>query len=477
MIKHAQNILLLAVIWIIAAIHATAQPAADLEAFKRTPILHNGRIKPIDTLARSILQDIHGSPHLGNISASAWLLEVTTSPKKSVLAPVFLEQNSEVKEFLALDTTQKYFPALTLGEAFAEKSAAIENLLAADPNTLTPTQQDVLSLYAKTLYFTSLLEGRALESAKDSNPYRIEAELLYNACKPYNWALTFYALAIILSLLCFVPKIKFKITHMKKAALIFALAGTTMHGLAIATRIFILARPPVGTLYESVLFVSLICALIAIILFLKRAHISHLLAGTITAFILLFIAPQTAVGETMDTLSAVLNTNFWLATHVLCITIGYSVSLIAGCTAHFALARPSDELGRSIYRLSLLALLFTTIGTILGGIWADQSWGRFWGWDPKENGALLIVLWLIWLQHGKISGKISLRTFLAGMAAINIIVALAWFGVNLLSTGLHSYGFTNRMGLSLLAFCTIEVILIGLLWIFMPKINLKKIKS
>ena len=166
----------------------------------------------------------------------------------------------------------------------------------------------------------------------------------------------------------------------------------------------------------------------------------------------------------MSMLIAVLNTNFWLATHVLCITAGYGFGMVAGIIAHVylimrCLSRDADktrQVLRGGYGTALIALLFTSLGTILGGIWADQSWGRFWGWDPKENGALLICLWLIWLLHGRISGRFNERGFAVGLAMLNVVVALSWLGVNLLATGLHSYGFTDKAALSLGLFCAVE---------------------
>ena len=125
----------------------------------------------------------------------------------------------------------------------------------------------------------------------------------------------------------------------------------------------------------------------------------------------------------------------------------------------------SNGIVRSIYITSLVALLLTAVGTVLGGIWADQSWGRFWGWDPKENGALLIVLWLIWAHHGRIGGHLPPLLFNAALAFLNVIVALAWFGVNLLSVGLHSYGFISGIATGLAVFCGGETLLIYGLWL------------
>ncbi len=118
---------------------------------------------------------------------------------------------------------------------------------------------------------------------------------------------------------------------------------------------------------------------------------------------------------------------------------------------------PEQTLFKNIHSAALLALFFAGIGTVLGGIWADQSWGRFWGWDPKENGALLIVLWLIWVLHGRISGQLKHQGTLYGLCFLSVILALSWFGVNLLGVGLHAYGFTDSATWSLGLFTIVEI--------------------
>ena len=105
-------------------------------------------------------------------------------------------------------------------------------------------------------------------------------------------------------------------------------------------------------------------------------------------------------------------------------------------------------------------LLFTFLGTMLGGVWADQSWGRFWGWDPKENGALLIILWTAITLHSRIAGYI--KDFGLAIFAIigTVVVMVSWFGVNLLGVGLHSYGFTQGLAMNLLSYILFELIFI-----------------
>ena len=126
---------------------------------------------------------------------------------------------------------------------------------------------------------------------------------------------------------------------------------------------------------------------------------------------------------------------------------------------------------KALFSTLAAGLIFSFIGTMLGGIWADQSWGRFWGWDPKENGALLIVMWLLMMLHLKISGWVKGAGYALGLVLANITVALAWFGVNLLSVGLHNYGFTEGAAFNLLIFIIFELLFGSLLYAKIRLIN------
>jgi len=244
--------------------------------------------------------------------------------------------------------------------------------------------------------------------------------------------------------------------------------GCLVHLYAIINRMIIMQRPPVSTLYESIIFVGFITVLLSIIIEFLRKNTSGIFIGSTIGSFLLFVSfGYAADGDTLGMLVAVLNSNFWLATHVVTITIGYGVTVVASMLAHLYLIRriidPNEkkQLKRiydSLLGVTLFALFFTLFGTILGGIWADQSWGRFWGWDPKENGALLIVLWLIMMLHLRVTGLIRPIGFCFGMVFANITVALAWFGVNLLNVGLHSYGFTDNVAMNLFLFILIELL-------------------
>lgn len=303
---------------------------------------------------------------------------------------------------------------------------------------------------------------------KDISPQRLQAELLYNQILPYKISMGFYGFSLLILALGFVKQ------HRWFSRVIFGslCLGAIFHVLGIGLRVFILQRPPVSTLYESILFVGAVCVIYGIVAYLRKREIYWLyIAAGIGVFFHLVGFSHNQEGDSLLMLSAVLNTNFWLATHVICITIGYALCLIASVIAHYALGRviittavePETTIFKSLHTVALLALLFSSVGTVLGGIWADQSWGRFWGWDPKENGALLIVLWLIWIIHGRISGQMNKIWMTAGLAYLSVIVSLSWFGVNLLGVGLHSYGFTDSAVWSLAVFIGLETLVIWVL--------------
>ena len=198
---------------------------------------------------------------------------------------------------------------------------------------------------------------------------------------------------------------------------------------------------------------------------MKLSSFTHLSVGRRLAFgfATLVIAHHLALaGDTLERMRAVLDSNFWLAPHVVTIAVGYSATFLAGflaliyvlrgaCTRSLD-QRTAEALARMVYGIVCFATLFSFLGTVLGGIWADQSWGRFWGWDPKENGALIIVLWNSLILHARWGGLVKARGLMVLAIFGNVVTAWSWFGVNMLGVGLHSYGFMDAAFWWLLAF-------------------------
>lgn len=264
-----------------------------------------------------------------------------------------------------------------------------------------------------------------------------------------------------------------------------------VHTFGLIYRMILEGRPPVTNLYSSAIFIGWGACLLGLVLErIYRVGLGSAVAAC-TGFITLFIAHNLALGgDTMEMLRAVLDTNFWLATHVTTITLGYSSTFVAGLLAiayivlgiFTPLLTPPDQrntavqtapgnldlgkaLSNMVYGIICFATLFSFIGTVLGGIWADQSWGRFWGWDPKENGALLIVLWNAIILHAR-WGRIVRERGLMNLAIFGgVITAFSWFGVNMLGIGLHSYGFMDAAFKWLMLFTAsqLAIICLGLL--------------
>ncbi|MCG3177796.1 MAG: Cytochrome c biogenesis protein CcsA [Phycisphaerae bacterium] len=252
----------------------------------------------------------------------------------------------------------------------------------------------------------------------------------------------------------------------------FWLLALTMvvHTLGLAARIYMQGRPPVTNLYSSAIFIGWGVTVLALILEVLFRNAIGSVAAAFTGFCTLLIAQNLSVdGDTMATLQAVLATNFWLATHVVCVTLGYATTYLAALLAVIYIlggvfttairGKLAADLSRMIYGTICFALFFSFIGTVLGGIWADQSWGRFWGWDPKENGALIIVIWNALILHARWDGMVR-RRGLAVLTVFGIVVTTwSWFGVNQLGVGLHSYGFRAGAMTWILAVVALSVLI------------------
>ena len=291
----------------------------------------------------------------------------------------------------------------------------------------------------------------------------LSAEVWFNHVDPFYRAELLYGLALLAALAAIASGRR----GPARVAWALSLPALLIHTYGIAARMLIMHRPPVTNLYSTFLFVAWAGVLIGLAVERLQRNRLGLLAATAAGLSLLLTAGRfSADGDTMGVMVAVLDSNFWLATHVVTISLGYAGCCISGLLAHVYLLQalrrgPDDprlaETFRAVLGTQAFGLLFSFVGTMLGGVWADQSWGRFWGWDPKENGALVIVLWSALLFHARLGGMIGSRGFAAGSVLGVIAVLLAWLGVNLLGVGLHSYGFTSGVARGVLIACALEL--------------------
>jgi ABC-type transport system involved in cytochrome c biogenesis permease subunit len=284
---------------------------------------------------------------------------------------------------------------------------------------------------------------------------RASFEFLFNRLQPFGQSMTLYVLAFLLACASWLGASSLLSSLLRRSAFYVLLLALAIHTFGLVSRMYLQERPPVTNLYSSAIFIGWGAVIVALILErIFRDGIGAACAGAI-GFVTLIIAHHLAgSGDTLEMLQAVLDTNIWLATHVVAITTGYSAMFLAGMLAIIYVVRgvftgslkkqTADSLARMTYGVVCFATLFSFVGTVLGGIWADQSWGRFWGWDPKENGAVLIVLWCAIILHARWGGFIRQRGLMIMALFGNIVTSFSWFGVNMLGVGLHSYGFMQK---------------------------------
>ncbi|MFO0810718.1 MAG: cytochrome c biogenesis protein CcsA [Gemmataceae bacterium] len=285
-------------------------------------------------------------------------------------------------------------------------------------------------------------------------------EVLFNRVAPFISCSGLYVIAFILAAASWVvfPD------PLRRAAVGLLMTTLVVHTAALLVRMYLLDRPWVfvTNLYSSAVFIGWAAVLLGLTVELVFGRGLGTAVAAIMGFASLLIAHFLGMdGDTLQMMQAVLDTNFWLSTHVTVVTLGYAATYIAGFfgIAYIATVVVRDNLDAPtaralsgvIYGIVCFATLASFLGTVLGGIWADQSWGRFWGWDPKENGAVLIVIWNALILHARWGGMVKARG-VAVLAVLGCIVTTwSWFGTNQLGVGLHAYGFRSGMAATIVA--------------------------
>lgn len=294
------------------------------------------------------------------------------------------------------------------------------------------------------------------EVAKSNNPElynhdsRLKLEVHYNHFHPFRWAYILYMLASVLLLLVWTMNKP----GLMKYAWILASLGFVLHTYGFGVRMYLMGRAPVTNMYETVVWMSWGAVVFAAILEMIYKFRVIFFAGTLGAMVALIIADSApaVLDPSLQPLEAVLRSNYWLTIHVMTITISYAAFFLAFVLGDMGLVyfirgekQFEDKLQKistSIYRAMQIGIAFLAPGIILGGIWADYSWGRFWGWDPKETWALIVLLGYLAVLHGRQAGWFRKFGMIASGVVTFSLVIMAWYGVNfVLGAGLHSYGF------------------------------------
>lgn len=363
---------------------------------EKVPVCYEGRCRPFGTLPES-LQKIHALPVLPmraakwEEQAGCWL----------PLSAIYNEENTTVYSDHFLES---------LRNASGEKELAA--LLFSEYRSIAGT------VYKETASGKTLRYPTTRQLALELYLHRL----------PLKWVIfSAYLFAALLLAL-----------RRKKTGLGFLLTAFFIHTCLLAVRCYLLGRPPVSNMDETLLFAPWAGVLIGFV-FYKSKYV--LICSALSAAALALFLPARL---DLEPAQAVLNSQYWLIIHVMMVVGSYGVFLLAGGLGHLFLLQksPSPQFEKILLRTMYLGTALLILGTILGGVWAAQSWGRFWDWDPKESWAFISSgLYLAWIHAYKFK-KIGGNGLALGAIIGLMAITFTWYGVNyILGTGLHSYGF------------------------------------
>jgi ABC-type transport system involved in cytochrome c biogenesis permease subunit len=460
--------------------------AENDKSYDSLAIQHRGRVKPFFGFTQEMTASLTGRtkvavPDQGRLDSRRFILSLWQNPAGWEDQPVILVDNAALRKEVGLEGTGRFYSFQQLNALPRLSQLAAEADAARASGTATPVPP--LASAAQTVrmrlaIFSSLRSGEAfrvlpppegsrpeaswapapfqpadsiriLQARGDFSPAKLKAESFYFNFHPFRWAWV----AWLLSAICLWTSGRTVSGLGRRLGWLSALAGFLLLVGGIALRVWLAGRPPVTNMYESILWVAFGTALFALIFSFRHRSQAYLLAAAPVVILSLIASDlQPAVLDpAMNPLVPVLRSNFWLTTHVLTVTLSYGAFALAAALGHFLVIgaiRKNSPLSNDdpgvlhLYRSLQIGILLLAIGVILGGVWANYSWGRFWDWDPKETWSLVALLSYVVLLHGRLAGWWTGYGLAVGSIAGFLTILMAWYGVNfVLGKGLHSYGF------------------------------------
>lgn len=425
--------------------------AEEKELFREVPVSYKGRIRPFESYARSLQQE-------SKVFLDANLLLLPSRHRNGQWLPLILLDKEELN--FTLYSEQSFQKIKNAYKNWKEKPDRLAEAL-----------------------------GEAYQEI-EGLPIARGSSLTY----PSRWQLKAEVFAIqtpliSIAILSYVLSLFFLLIPNRKAGflgILFLTIAFSIHTLSLLLRTYILGRPPVSNMFETVVYVPWIAILASFLLARRYMTRYPLIASTILTIILLSILEFTHLSDSFENVQAVLNSQFWLIIHVLMIVGSYGILLLAGLLGHIYLVchffRSSflEPLKKSLLQAIYLGVALLIPGTILGGVWAAQSWGRFWDWDPKESWAFISACVYLITIH---LYRFNIISFI-GLAIGSIIglgfISFTWYGVNyILGTGLHSYGFGKASHHMYILFLLIEALFITIMayLLYRQKISIEKKKQ
>ena len=313
--------------------------------------------------------------------------------------------------------------------------------------SLFTRQYEQASLHVKAFEAFALKYGSSIMPESK----HIEAELFYNKAKFFELLTPAYLiLGCVLLAMAFLQVFSPKgISEKARTPLFYAVALLfAVHTFALALRWYVSGHAPMSDTYESIIYIAWSCLLFSMI-FLRTSFFA-LAGSTLMAGIFMFVAHLGNIDPEITNLVPVLK-SFWLSVHVSVITASYGFLALGCALGFFTLilftCNVSQKSIMAIKHLSIInevslmiGLVLLVIGNFLGGIWANESWGRYWGWDPKETWAYISILVYTMILHLRLIPKWYSKYLFAVVSLLGFSsILMTYFGVNFYLAGMHSY--------------------------------------
>jgi cytochrome c-type biogenesis protein CcsB len=477
-------------------------PAA-VEALRRLPVQHDGRVMPLDTLAREAVWNVTGRRSVWGVDPVAMTLAWALEPQAWVIQPIVPVKSARLAAEIGLPPGTRWssFQELAGNEGLGELMTAAREAEARE-RPLDSLEKAAQKLEQRLLWMQSILDHDALRvvpgakpgdawtappqlrsaadllavldsgvSAGRISPERLSAELLYNRARPPRIAWIVLGLSLLLSIAAMA---------LDRRALDVAAGALLVAGFAVMTwgiwlRWQVAGRIPASNMYESLLFLAWgvgAFAVIATVFMRSRIVVLNAAAG---AALTMFLTDQLPIDPFVHPMPPVLSGTYWLAIHVPVIMLGYAVLALGMVVAHMQIGAEAFLPARRKVALKMAELQYYYIhvgsillvaGILTGSMWAASSWGRYWGWDPKEVWSLVAFLAYIAILHARAERLIGDFGVAAWSIAAFQTILMTYLGVNfVLSAGLHSYGFGEASVVwAMVATALVEAAYVGVAW-------------
>ena len=498
-----------------------------------------GRMKPLATLNREIVQKLSGKSSFMGMDANQIVLGMITRPDIWKDVKIIKINTPKLKKFLGVPESEKY---ISFSEAFGEKNDYLltkesEKALLTKPIERGTYEKDIIKVDEKLNIIYSVFNGALLnifpkvydeQSADDNfkwyspleamqefsgqnqaaigsvvrglfnstmdfdwnsannyidmialyqdkvgtdikpNASKINAEIVFNKLDIFfNLTLAYVILGFVMVVLAFVVIFKPEFKPAKTTKIILAILSIlfAIQTFGMGYRWYLSGHAPWSDIYETLIYISWSAIFAGVIFF--RNSLLALGAATIIAGIFMFTAHLTDVDPQITSLVPVLK-SYWLTIHVSILTASYGffgLSAILGFLTLimfiFRKNRPHlDDVVRHVSAINeislIIGLAFITIGNFLGGVWANESWGRYWGWDPKETWAYVSIVVYALVLHLRFVKSLNTPYVLATASLLAFSsIMMTYLGVNFYLSGMHSYATGDPVPIPMWAYLTV----------------------